>query len=80
MTTFTVLCYSVSLDENASIHLSGCKDIKRNVAENGAATYEVEGSLQDAIDSYLDDEMKEMGWTEDTGCLKVHNCAKHSAR
>jgi hypothetical protein len=38
-------------------------------------SYDVEGTLQDAIDSYLDEEMKEMGW--DDGIVKVYPCSHH---
>lgn len=53
------------------IHKLGCQDIKKQVVDS---SYTIEGTLQEAINSYLDDEMKEMGYDE--SIVKVFNCCE----
>jgi len=57
-----------------SIHAAGCKDIARDKQEHSAFVQLVTGSLQDAIDAVLDEEVRELGWDE--SAVKIHNCAK----
>ena len=59
------------------IHSADCADIaKESVKRRGFDYYSnvVEGTLEDAINSYLDEEMREMGWEEDV--VTVFPCAE----
>jgi hypothetical protein len=74
-TAFTIVDYSISRDVIASIHKVGCKDIAKDAARHGGVCYEEVGpTLQDALDSFLDAEMREVGWSEDH--VKILPCAK----
>jgi len=56
-----------------SIHKAGCKDIKRTVQETAGVSGGKFASVADALAETIDDEMTEMGFTEDD--VKVYNCA-----
>jgi hypothetical protein len=71
---FACLTYSLSKEHMWSIHRDGCKDIKRDANEHSAYITYVEGNINDAMNSVLDEEVREMGWTEDA--VKIHNCCK----
>ena len=74
---FTVVNYeSTRTDEYASIHAKGCTAIGRTLREHGGFTYDVEGSLQDAIDTWLDEETRDMGYDERH--VHVHRCAREA--
>lgn len=74
MAKFTVLAHGIVRNEIASIHKAGCRDIARESREHGSVSRDVEGSLQDAIDYYVDDELLEMGYTVED--VKIHACCK----
>ncbi len=52
------------------IHAHGCKAFKPTQF-NEVEVFD--GTVREAIDSFIDDEMKEMGWDE--SIVNVHNCA-----
>ena len=56
-----------------SIHKTGCKDIKRTVQETAGVSGGKFASVADALAETLDDEITEMGFTEDD--IKIYNCA-----
>ena len=56
-----------------SIHKAGCKDIKRTVQETAGVSGGKFASVADALAETLDDEITEMGFTEDD--IKIYNCA-----
>lgn len=76
MQTFTIVNFSVYHDHCASIHKAGCQYIQRDVKDHDGHTWDVEGTLEDALNDYIDEELIEMGFTTDD--VKVHNCAMGS--
>lgn len=71
---FAVLCHSIIKDESASVHRAGCKDIEREARQHASSVHSVTGTVDDAVASWLDGEMEEMGYSE--ADVKVHNCCK----
>lgn len=58
--------------EGYSIHIHdrNCKAFKPQQFDSD---YIFDGTLRQAIDDYLDEEMREMGWDENI--IKTHDCA-----
>ena len=56
-----------------SIHKTGCKDIRRTVQETAGVSGGKFDSVAAALAETLDDEITEMGFTEDD--IKIYNCA-----
>ena len=56
-----------------SIHKVGCKDIKRTVQETWGVSGGKFASVTAAMAEYLDEELSEMGYTEDD--FKIYACA-----
>jgi hypothetical protein len=53
------------------IHKAGCRDIGRAHYEH---SYDHEGTLESAIETYLDDDMRDQGWDE--SIIKVFPCVE----
>ena len=68
-----VINHQVVSREYWSIHKTGCRDIKRTVQETDGVSGGKFDSVADALAETIDDEMTEMGFTEDD--IKVYNCA-----
>ena len=74
-----VLNYSISRVEIASIHRVGCGAIEKDMRAHGV--YEPYGpfeSVEAAMAAFVDEEMIEMGYSEDD--VKVHGCCKRKGR
>lgn len=72
MPPVVVLNYQLMRDEIASVHKVGCRDIQRNKDANWAVEYGPYDSVEDALSSYIDSEMEEMGWSRED--VKVFPC------
>ena len=68
-----VIRHQIISRESWSIHKTGCKDIRRTVQETAGVSGGKFDSLAEAIAETIDDEMTEMGYSEDD--IKVYNCA-----
>lgn len=73
MQTFTIVNFAVYSDHCASIHKAGCSYIDKDIKAHDGHTWDVAGTLEDALNNYMDDELIEMGFSTDA--VKVHNCA-----
>ena len=74
MKALTIVTFEQYGDHCASIHKAGCRAIKDDLRTHGGFTNAFTGTVQDALDGYIDDEFKEMGFTEQD--VKVHACCK----
>lgn len=72
--TFTVLNHQRITDHCWAIHKAGCRDIKREADKHQSETYDVTGTLKDALDAVINEEAREMGYDESS--CKVHACCK----
>lgn len=70
---FTLIQFQRQRDAIASVHRTGCRDIRREAQEMAGIIHDGHETAQAAVDFWIDDEMLEMGWTADD--VKVHNCA-----
>lgn len=71
--TYTILNHSLIRDEIASVHRTGCRDIRRESREHGSSLHVVEATDgEDAADLWIDDEMVDLGYT--VRDVKVHPC------
>jgi len=68
-----VINHQIVSREYWSIHKAGCRDIKRTVQETAGMNGGKFDSLAEAITETIDDEMTEMGYSEDD--IKIYNCA-----
>ena len=68
-----VINHQVISREYWSIHKTGCRDIRRTVQETAGGSGGKFASVADALAETLDDEITEMGFTEDD--IKVYSCA-----
>lgn len=69
-----VLNHGVSREHIASVHAVGCAAIEKDKRDHASVEYGPYASLIEALDSYLDDEMIDMGYG--VGDVKVHGCAR----
>lgn len=72
---FSLLNYSISRDHIASVHRTGCKDIKRDCIEHGVyQPYTGFATVEEALADFIDGEMTEMGYSVDD--VKVYSCCR----
>jgi hypothetical protein len=72
--TFTILSHAVVHSYVSSIHKAGCRDIKREKRLHGSVEYDVNGTLEDALDTAIDTEMLDLGYTQDD--CQIHACCR----
>ncbi|HEY7421487.1 MAG TPA: hypothetical protein VH541_05710 [Gaiellaceae bacterium] len=73
-TTVTLLNHAIVGGFIASVHRTGCRDIARESLAHASKSYGPYATASDAIEDYLDEEMREMGYHE--GDIKVHACCR----
>jgi hypothetical protein len=72
---FTMIAYQRSTNHIGSIHRTGCKDITKDANEHAGVVTELDSAtLAEALATYIDAEMEDMGYSTDD--VRVLPCAK----
>ena len=64
-------------DGIASIHRADCRDVKRDASRHSAYVSEFDGSVDDALEDFIDAEMSSLGWTTDD--VRVYPCTEKTS-